>query len=137
MNRSAFSLCAVPETGFDLSYESLPSHEAHQAIRELKSPNPKFHAEITAGRPIMLSEEDVEAEESENNPTHTDELTLAQHVQIVMASDNATELAASMDQVDHSVDESDDESSYEPPVFDSVGSSFEPDLAPTRRELPQ
>ncbi|KAG8681083.1 hypothetical protein FRC11_001575 [Ceratobasidium sp. 423] len=108
--KKAFSLCAVPETGFNLSYESLTSHEARQAIRELKNSNPKFHAEITAGRPITPSEEDVEAEESENDPTHTDELTLAQHVQIVMESDNATELAASMDQVDRSVDESDDES---------------------------
>ncbi|KAG8747680.1 hypothetical protein FRC11_012269, partial [Ceratobasidium sp. 423] len=63
----AFELCAVPEMQFNLLYESLTSHEARQAIQELKTPNPEFQAEITAGRPIELSEEEVEPEE--NNTT--------------------------------------------------------------------
>ncbi|KAG8749815.1 hypothetical protein FRC11_010994 [Ceratobasidium sp. 423] len=66
----AFELCAVPETQFTLSYESLTSHKAHQAIWELKTSNPEFQAEITAGRPIELSKEEVEPEEK--NTTATD-----------------------------------------------------------------
>ncbi|KAG8685317.1 hypothetical protein FRC11_010785 [Ceratobasidium sp. 423] len=95
--KKAFELCAVPEMQFNLSYQSLTSHEARQAIQELKTSNPKFHAEITAGRPIELSEE---VEPEENNTTTTDELSSSDHIQIVMSSATAGEVIARVDEAD-------------------------------------
>ncbi|KEP45194.1 DDE superfamily endonuclease, partial [Rhizoctonia solani 123E] len=65
--QKAFSLCAVPDTEFNLSYSSLTSHEARQAIQALRTSDPKFHAEITAGRPASLTEDDENNEEDGNN----------------------------------------------------------------------
>ncbi|KAG8700991.1 hypothetical protein FRC11_012514 [Ceratobasidium sp. 423] len=121
----------------NLSYESLTSHEARQAIRELKTSNPKFHTEITTGRPIELSEEEVEPEE--NNTTTTDELSSSDHIQIVMSSATAGEVIARVDEADLAADseDSDDESAYEPPTSEPTGLSSALKSVASRRELPQ
>ncbi|KDN42214.1 hypothetical protein RSAG8_06881, partial [Rhizoctonia solani AG-8 WAC10335] len=55
--KKAFSLCAIPNTEFNLSYESLSSWAACQAILDLRSTNPELYAEITAGKndPVALN----------------------------------------------------------------------------------
>ncbi|EUC57320.1 hypothetical protein RSOL_218080, partial [Rhizoctonia solani AG-3 Rhs1AP] len=130
--QKAFALCTVPDTQFNLSYESLTSHEARRAIQELKTSNPEFHTEITAGRPVVLpsSEQDVEPEDGDSA---TDELSTADHVRIVMGSATATEAAA---QQDAASQDSDDESTYEPPAPTYAGASDGSGSMPARREIP-
>ncbi|KAG9090561.1 hypothetical protein FS749_000462, partial [Ceratobasidium sp. UAMH 11750] len=69
--RKAFSLCAVPNSTFNLSYESLTSHEARKALLALKTSDPEFHRELmmgTSDEPVdgaledQLSEVDEEVE---------------------------------------------------------------------------
>lgn len=48
--KQAFALCTVPGTQFNLSYESLTSRGARQAILELRTTDPDFYTEITSGR---------------------------------------------------------------------------------------
>ncbi|KAG8724344.1 hypothetical protein FRC11_002133 [Ceratobasidium sp. 423] len=47
--RKAFALCAVPGTNFNLSYESLTSCEARQAILDLRTTDPQLYAELATG----------------------------------------------------------------------------------------
>ncbi|KAG9106256.1 hypothetical protein FRC07_008894 [Ceratobasidium sp. 392] len=49
--RKAFSLCAVPDSAFNLSYESLTSHEARKALLALKTSDPEFYRELMMGSP--------------------------------------------------------------------------------------
>lgn len=60
----AFRLCAVPGTGFNLSYESLTTHEARAAILNLRLSDPTFYAEITSGTLAAVSKADAEAEDT-------------------------------------------------------------------------
>ncbi|KAG9122469.1 hypothetical protein FRC07_001129 [Ceratobasidium sp. 392] len=61
----AFRLCAVPETEFNLSYESLTSRSARQAILRLSETDPLVYADImgsshtTASQAIVGPEEPV------------------------------------------------------------------------------
>jgi hypothetical protein len=52
-----FTLCAVAQTSFNLPYASLTSHEARQAILNLRSSDPEFYAEITSGVSAPISSE--------------------------------------------------------------------------------
>ncbi|EUC67583.1 DDE superfamily endonuclease, partial [Rhizoctonia solani AG-3 Rhs1AP] len=121
--QKAFSLCAVPDTEFNLSYSSLTSHEARQAIQALRTSDPKFHAEITAGRPASLTEDDENNEEDGNNEGDEDAeedsdeaLSAAEVVQMVMTSADAIEvserLACSINSETSDLD--DDDSDYDP-----------------------
>ncbi|CEL59119.1 hypothetical protein RSOLAG1IB_12252 [Rhizoctonia solani AG-1 IB] len=47
--KKAFSLCAVPQSEFNLSYESLTSRNARKALLNLRSTNPNVYQEITSG----------------------------------------------------------------------------------------
>lgn len=62
-------MCVVPETDFNLSYESLTSREARQAIVALRSTDPEFYQEITNGSSEAPSGEedgaDLDAEQDE------------------------------------------------------------------------
>lgn len=49
-----FKLCAVPGTEFNLSYKSLTSCEAWQAILDLHTTDPELYTEVTAGRHPLL-----------------------------------------------------------------------------------
>ncbi|EUC54439.1 DDE superfamily endonuclease, partial [Rhizoctonia solani AG-3 Rhs1AP] len=132
--QKAFALCTVPDTQFNLSYESLTSHEARQAIRQLKTSDPEFHTEITAGRQVVpSSEEDVEPEDGNST---SDELSTADHVRIVMGSATATEVMAQQDALAANQD-SDDESTYEPPAPNPTGASDGSGSMPARREIPK
>jgi hypothetical protein len=55
-------LCSVPDTTLNLSYESLTSREAKQAILSLAVTNPAAYAEIMAGTQLPPSEEQLEVE---------------------------------------------------------------------------
>ncbi|CAE6433668.1 unnamed protein product [Rhizoctonia solani] len=110
--KKAFELCAVPKTQCSLSYECLTSHEAHQAIRELKTSSPQFHAEITVGGPVELSEKEVEPEK--NDTTTADELSTREHVRIIMTSATAGEVVAKVGEARLADEDSGDESAYEP-----------------------
>ncbi|KAG9077821.1 hypothetical protein FS749_010233 [Ceratobasidium sp. UAMH 11750] len=47
--RKAFLLCAVPNSPFNLSFESLTSHDARKALLALKTSDPEFHHELMMG----------------------------------------------------------------------------------------
>ncbi|KAG9091474.1 hypothetical protein FS749_016520, partial [Ceratobasidium sp. UAMH 11750] len=64
----AFSLCAVPNSTFNLSYESLTSHEARKALVALKTSDPEFHHELMMG----TSDEPVDGA-LEDQPSEVDE----------------------------------------------------------------
>ncbi|KAG8786282.1 hypothetical protein FRC12_016754 [Ceratobasidium sp. 428] len=49
--RKAFSLCAAPNSAFNLSYESLTSHEARKGLLALKTSDPELHRELMMGSP--------------------------------------------------------------------------------------
>ncbi|KAF8702359.1 hypothetical protein RHS03_06352, partial [Rhizoctonia solani] len=52
--KKAFALCAVPETPFNLSYESLNGRDARRALNELLATDPQFFAEITSRKTMPL-----------------------------------------------------------------------------------
>ncbi|CUA68415.1 ATP-binding cassette sub-family A member 6 [Homo sapiens] [Rhizoctonia solani] len=84
--KKAFALCTVPETEFNLSYESLTSRAARQAILDLRRTNPELYTEITSGRDEITSDNTVNTHEP-NEDTRGEE---------TMAED---------DDVDHTVEE--------------------------------
>ncbi|KAG8750973.1 hypothetical protein FRC11_009831 [Ceratobasidium sp. 423] len=48
--KKAFALCAVAETSFNLSYESLTSRSTRQATLDFQRTNPELYADITFTR---------------------------------------------------------------------------------------
>ncbi|KAG9122905.1 hypothetical protein FRC07_000524, partial [Ceratobasidium sp. 392] len=65
--KKAFRLCAVPGTEFNLSYESLTSRAAREAILELRTSDPAFYAEITSGAVGTVSDEEGQLEDDAAN----------------------------------------------------------------------
>ncbi|KAG8695975.1 hypothetical protein FRC09_008821 [Ceratobasidium sp. 395] len=59
--QKAFRLCSVPGTEFNLSYQSLTSRDARQAILRLSSTNPDVYAEIMAGTVSVLQDDPAQA----------------------------------------------------------------------------
>lgn len=87
----AFSLCAVPGTDFNLSYESLSSHAARQAILALRTTNPEPYKEITSGQQSAPPDEennDVESDGYEDDADHSIEDVYA----MILRARNANEV---------------------------------------------
>ncbi|EUC59566.1 DDE superfamily endonuclease, partial [Rhizoctonia solani AG-3 Rhs1AP] len=133
--RKAFALCAVPETPFNLSYDSLTSHEACQAIRDLKNMNPTLYGEIASGRAAKLSEHDIELEDDDS--ASADELSAVEHAQIVMQSSTAAEVYSQAKKANLDIEDSDDESIYEPSVSEASALLGAPEQTPAKRNLPR
>ncbi|KDN39475.1 hypothetical protein RSAG8_08770, partial [Rhizoctonia solani AG-8 WAC10335] len=66
--KKAFALCAVPEFEFNLSYESLTSRSARQALLDLRTTNPDVYRDITSGHPLPsgpITDEELEFPEDD------------------------------------------------------------------------
>ncbi|EUC56785.1 hypothetical protein RSOL_197340, partial [Rhizoctonia solani AG-3 Rhs1AP] len=134
--KQAFTLCAVPDTPFNLSYGSLTSHKAQKAIRELKNTNPEFYAEIAAGRVVKLSEHDVDSEPKDDSSS-VDELSAGDHARIVMESSNAAEAHSRAKVANLEIEKVDNKSLYDPTISEDSTSSATPESTPAKRKLPQ
>lgn len=110
----AFRLCAVPNTSFNLSYESLTSHNALKAILGLRSSDPDFYAEITMGAPGSIPEEqgqleDTAAEAAVANDSDSSRLSAAELRTSILNATTVSDLPDShSDHEDNSSDDSDD-----------------------------
>lgn len=124
-------LCAVPNTEFNLSYESLSSRIARQAIQALITSDPDLHAEITAGRQPVPSEENVGLDEDSDTEL-LPQVEVSELTDIIMASSNASEVSGRLDALDNeTADNTDDDTAYEPEASEQTAVSCE-EAAPRR-----
>ncbi|KAG9085676.1 hypothetical protein FRC06_003501, partial [Ceratobasidium sp. 370] len=133
--QKAFRLCSVPGTLFNLSYESLASRDARQAILTLATTDPATYAEIMAGAYLSSVQESaeeisatdgdigdvVEPVEVEADLNHTVEEVAV----FVLAANTAIEAAEPLDNTSElgSELESDDESAYMQPLAATVSTT--------------
>ncbi|KAG8683814.1 hypothetical protein FRC11_013029 [Ceratobasidium sp. 423] len=86
-----------------------------EAIQALSTSDPKFHAEITAGHPVKLTEEDEEDRDIEDDEDgQIDELSIADVAQAIMASSNAVEAFNHLNHDSESSDLDDEDSIHQP-----------------------
>ncbi|KAG9125184.1 hypothetical protein FRC07_008640 [Ceratobasidium sp. 392] len=114
--KKAFELCSVPNTDFNLSYESLTSREARAAILELRSTDPTFYAEITSGAPVTVSEaqaqmEDLAAEAPASDEDDPAVLTVP-NLRAALLNANSTSDILPIATSDDSDDEADSDDEY-------------------------
>ncbi|KAG8774030.1 hypothetical protein FRC12_002198 [Ceratobasidium sp. 428] len=62
--KKAFALCVVPNSNFNLSYESLNGRDARKALHDLLTTNPELYAKIASNK----------VTDSHNRPEYEDEL---------------------------------------------------------------
>ncbi|KAF8602266.1 hypothetical protein BDV93DRAFT_607690 [Ceratobasidium sp. AG-I] len=99
--QKAFALCAVPETEFNLSYESLTSHAAQQAILNLRASDLNIYASITSGTQAIAAGndsqvvlEDIPALHSlEDDISDLGDHTVDKLCELVLTSRSASEVA--------------------------------------------
>ncbi|QRV96790.1 Ulp1 protease family, carboxy-terminal catalytic domain protein [Ceratobasidium sp. AG-Ba] len=116
--KKAFSLCAVPDSPFNLSYESLVSIPARQAIMEVFNTNPAQYRElILNSAPILvanLPEDDIDlavadiAEDDDLNPSVDEVLNLIMNAQTVQ---DVARPVAGVDELESGGDGSDEPTS--------------------------
>ncbi|KAG9084848.1 hypothetical protein FS749_004912 [Ceratobasidium sp. UAMH 11750] len=89
--KKAFSLCVVPDSPFNLSYESLTSHAARKALVDLRVSDPDFYRELMMGKstslPDAIVEDEFDAADGEAMDCSLDELQ-----NVVMNSSTAVDL---------------------------------------------
>ncbi|KAG9118713.1 hypothetical protein FRC07_006641 [Ceratobasidium sp. 392] len=94
--QKAFFLCAVPGTNLNLSHASLTSHEARQALLNLRSSDPAFYGEITLGR-STTADDNLEMEtELEDGPVDDNgelDITMQEFQTLAVAANSAAEVA--------------------------------------------
>ncbi|KAG8768875.1 hypothetical protein FRC12_005309 [Ceratobasidium sp. 428] len=94
--QKAFLLCAVPNTDLNLSYPSLTSHEARQALLDLRSSDPAFYGEIALGRSTPVDDESELETELEDGPADEDcelDITVQEFQTLAVAAKSAAEVA--------------------------------------------
>ncbi|KAG8692274.1 hypothetical protein FRC09_011339 [Ceratobasidium sp. 395] len=95
--KKAFSLCAVPESPFNLSYESLVSVAARQAIMEVFTSDPALYRELTSGAhpslPVQLAEDDAEPFADEANEDEDLNPAVDEVCELILGSRTAQEAA--------------------------------------------
>lgn len=105
-----FSLCMVPDSSFNLSYTSLTSCEAQQAILDTHVSDPEFYAELMATHPPVLLHDMAEEDpgnDGANNGDMPDVSTLGLE-QAILHSRSPANVAAFLDarntsdELDHS-----------------------------------
>ncbi|KAG8705121.1 hypothetical protein FRC08_001835 [Ceratobasidium sp. 394] len=118
--KKAFSLCAVPDSPFNLSHESLASVAARQAILEVFASDPALYAELTSNSqplpPMEPAEEPTESpvdgadEDGDSNPT-VDEVC-----ELIMNAHHAQDTQQPIDITDEPEDEGDEDEVPAPPA---------------------
>ncbi|KAG9073772.1 hypothetical protein FS749_014697 [Ceratobasidium sp. UAMH 11750] len=95
--QKAFTLCAVPNTGLNLSYDSLTSHEARQALLNMRTSDPDFYAEISLGKstPMDKSDELIDEDAEEIIPDdHDFDISPQDFQSLAIEADSAADVAA-------------------------------------------
>ncbi|KAF8600772.1 hypothetical protein BDV93DRAFT_559075 [Ceratobasidium sp. AG-I] len=116
--KKAFELCAVPETEFNLSYESLTSREARQALSGLRSTDPEFYQEIMSGRSEVPSGKEEDEESDFENDEIDADCTVPELIEQVLSTAKLDELPGSSRNVDEQSDGYESEEyGYSAPVY--------------------
>lgn len=101
----AFRLCSVPDTVLNLSYESLTSREAKQAILSLSVSDPTVYAEIMGSIPSASGDEPAitqsipHAELTDQGLEDDLDHTVEELSDMILASNSAGEAAMPLDEV--------------------------------------
>lgn len=114
-----FQLCAVLETLFNLSYESLTSREAWQALTGLCSLDPTFYQEIMHGNLEVPTGEEEEEPEAECDHTEVNSsTTIPELIGKVLDTTNLNSLSSSVASRDGDLDRyKSEEDEYSKPMY--------------------
>ena len=129
-----FALCAVPETEFNLSYESLTSRAARQAILNLRTSDPDMYASITSGVQALPADDEIKTTLEDTPTLHSREddigevgdYTVDELCKLVLTSMSASEVAErvidKLGESDEDIDDSEleDHALVPPPAVSTI-----------------
>ncbi|KAG9103731.1 hypothetical protein FRC07_009937, partial [Ceratobasidium sp. 392] len=126
--KKAFSLCAVPGTDHNLSYESLTSQAAQKALNVLRSTNLDVYLDLSSGRHVLQSEDSEAEMESETIMMEDDDegCTVSEVSAVIMGAKTAVEATLPLEETDDALEHESEQTCIQTPARTRSGRTSRP-----------